>query len=66
MPTDTNDPIQQQLIAARRKQILDAAVRVFADKGFHRATIRDIAQAAGIADGPWPMRIRASIARNLH
>ena len=45
------DPIQDQLIAARRGQILAAAARVFADKGFHRATIRDLAQAAGIADG---------------
>jgi len=47
----TRDPIQQQLIAARRNQILDAATQVFAQKGFHRATIRDVARAAGIADG---------------
>lgn len=45
------DPIQQQLIAARRDQILDAATTVFAEKGFSRATIRDVATAAGIADG---------------
>src|SRR5689334_13571935 len=45
------DPIQEQLAAARRGQILDAAARVFAEKGYHRATIRDVAQAAGIADG---------------
>jgi AcrR family transcriptional regulator len=48
------DPIQAlqaQLVAARRAQILDAATRVFADKGFTRATIRDVARAAGIADG---------------
>jgi AcrR family transcriptional regulator len=48
------DPIQAlqaQLVAARRTQILDAATRVFAQKGFHRATIRDVAQAAGVADG---------------
>jgi AcrR family transcriptional regulator len=37
--------------AARRKQILDAATQVFAEKGFHRATIKDIAHVAGIADG---------------
>jgi len=37
--------------AARRKQILDAATQVFAEKGFHRATIKDIARVAGIADG---------------
>lgn len=45
------DPIQAQLIAARRAQILDAATEVFAEKGFDRATIRDVAKAAGIADG---------------
>lgn len=45
------DPIQQQLITARRNQILDAAGRVFASKGFHAATIKDIARDAGIADG---------------
>ena len=45
------DPIQAQLITARRNQILDAATQVFAEKGFDRATIRDVAAAAGIADG---------------
>jgi AcrR family transcriptional regulator len=50
MPT-THDPIQELLITARRNQILDAATQVFAEKGFHRATIKDIARVAGIADG---------------
>lgn len=45
------DSIQEQLIAARRNQILDAATKVFARKGFHPTTIRDIAREAGIADG---------------
>jgi AcrR family transcriptional regulator len=45
------DAIQEQLIAARRNQILDAATKVFAEKGFHPATIKDIATQAGIADG---------------
>jgi AcrR family transcriptional regulator len=52
--TDPADPIkaiQAQLVAARRTQILDAATRVFARNGFHRATIRDVAQTAGVADG---------------
>lgn len=48
---ETTDPIQQLLIDARRNQILDAATAVFAQKGFHKATIRAIAQVAGIADG---------------
>src|SRR3954469_9287303 len=45
------ESIQDQLIEARRNQILDAATTVFAEKGFHRTTIRDIARVAGIADG---------------
>ncbi len=48
---ETPDPIQEMVIAARRKQILEAATQVFAEKGFHRATIKDIARVAGIADG---------------
>jgi len=47
----TPDPIQELVVAARRKQILDAATQVFAEKGFHRATIKEIARVAGIADG---------------
>src|SRR5215207_5539888 len=45
------DALQRQILEARRALIVDAATRVFADKGFHRATIKDIAHAAGIADG---------------
>jgi TetR/AcrR family fatty acid metabolism transcriptional regulator len=48
---EKSDPIQEQLIQARRDQILAAAIQVFAEKGFQRATIRDVAKAAGIADG---------------
>jgi TetR/AcrR family fatty acid metabolism transcriptional regulator len=51
MARKKHDPIQEQLAQARRAQILDAATQVFAEKGFHRATIRDVAKAAGIADG---------------
>jgi AcrR family transcriptional regulator len=51
MTTKPPDPIEELLISARRNQILDAATRVFAEKGVHRATIKDIARAAGIADG---------------
>lgn len=51
MAKNANDAIQEQLIAARRSQILDAAISVFAEKGFARATIKDIAREAGIADG---------------
>ena len=35
----------------KRDRILDAAVKVFADRGFHTATVAEIAKAAGVADG---------------
>ncbi len=49
--SNTDDPIAKQLIALRRAQILEAATKIFAEKGFHRATTKDIAGAAGIAEG---------------
>ncbi len=51
MAKEAHDAIQEQLVAARRNQILNAATTIFAEKGFHRATIRDVAKEAGIADG---------------
>lgn len=42
---------QHQLALRRRNQILDAATAVFAAQGFARATIRDVARAARLADG---------------
>jgi AcrR family transcriptional regulator len=47
----SNEAFQQQVIEARKKQILDAAGRVFGRKGYHHATIRDVALEAGIAIG---------------
>jgi AcrR family transcriptional regulator len=35
----------------RREHIVAAAIKVFTLKGYHRATIRDIAKEAGLADG---------------
>jgi TetR/AcrR family fatty acid metabolism transcriptional regulator len=35
----------------KRQQILDAAVRVFADLGYHGARVSDIAKDAGVAHG---------------
>jgi AcrR family transcriptional regulator len=37
--------------ADRRRQILDAAIRVFARQGFHRCRVSDIADEAGVAYG---------------
>lgn len=45
------ESFQEQVAGLRRAQILEAATRVFAERGFHRTTIRDVARAAGVADG---------------
>lgn len=42
---------EQERIDRRRAQILAAASRVFARRGFHRTTVREVAREAGIADG---------------
>lgn len=42
---------RERRIAARREQILDAAAKVFAEKGFHAATTREIADAADVSEG---------------
>ena len=36
---------------AKRQQILDSAVAVFAEKGFYNAKVTDIAHKAGVAHG---------------
>ena len=35
----------------KRTRIVKAAIRVFAEKGFHQARVTDIAKQAGVADG---------------
>ncbi|MGI8559810.1 MAG: TetR/AcrR family transcriptional regulator [Solirubrobacteraceae bacterium] len=40
-----------QAAADRRRQILDAAVRTFAGRGFHACRVSDIADEAGVAYG---------------
>lgn len=49
MGKDTN--IQALRTELRRDQVLEAATKVFAEKGFHKATIKQIAGEAGVADG---------------
>jgi TetR/AcrR family fatty acid metabolism transcriptional regulator len=43
--------VRDVLVAARREQILEAATRVFAYRGFSRATTREVAREAGISEG---------------
>ena len=42
---------RQSTAEDKRRQILDAAVRVFARKGFHASRVGDIAKEAGVAHG---------------
>jgi len=42
---------RERQMAARLEQILDAAAHLFADRGFHRTTTKDIAEAADVAEG---------------
>ncbi len=42
---------RDEAVETRREQILEAASRVFAQKGYHRTTTREIAEAAGVAEG---------------
>ena len=42
---------KERRIAERRQQILDTAARLFAEKGFHRTTTRDIAGEADVSEG---------------
>ncbi len=48
IPTQVKDP---ELVDRRRRQIADAAVQLFIDKGFHKTTTRQIARAAGFSIG---------------
>ena len=45
------DGVRDLIVRARREQIVEAATRVFAEKGFRRATIREVAREAGISEG---------------
>lgn len=41
----------ESLIEVRRKQIVEGAMKLFKEKGFHRATTREIAKEAGFSIG---------------
>ncbi len=41
----------ENLIDKRRKEMIQAAIRLFKEKGFHRTTTREIAKAAGFSIG---------------
>ena len=52
MPSRKETPEErEQRISSRRSQILEAAAIVFARKGFHDTTTREVAAEAGVAEG---------------
>jgi TetR/AcrR family fatty acid metabolism transcriptional regulator len=50
-PKDIDTEEGRQRHEAKYQRILEAALEVFARKGFHEAKISEIARAAGVADG---------------
>ena len=44
-------PLREANSDARRARILEAATRCFAQNGFHKTTVHDIASEAGISQG---------------
>ncbi len=52
MARGRRDPnAEQERVGERNRQILEAAAKVFARKGYHRARTREIAEEAGVAEG---------------
>lgn len=50
MPYQTSEKTKRKK-DAKRTAMMQTAVRVFAEKGYHATTVRDIVQAAGVAIG---------------
>lgn len=48
IPSQVKDP---ELLRARRAQIVEAAVTLFSEKGFHKTTTRELARASGLSTG---------------
>lgn len=51
MSEPRRDEVRSLVVRARREQIVGAATRVFAEKGFRRATTREVAREAGVSEG---------------
>jgi AcrR family transcriptional regulator len=50
-PTDRRPTARQRMAAARREQILETALKLFAERGFDATSTRQIAKEVGIAEG---------------
>src|SRR4030067_398940 len=51
VPAKSAHPPREVRSAVRSEHILDAAANLFAERGFHHTTTRDIAEAADVAEG---------------
>jgi AcrR family transcriptional regulator len=51
MANEQSTTRRERRIATRKAQILDAAAQVFAEKGFSRATTKEIADIANVSEG---------------
>ena len=51
MSEPRKDGVRDLVVRARREQIIEAATRIFAQKGFRRSTTREVARAAGVSEG---------------
>lgn len=49
--TDATVDFKDQMAEARRTQILMGAAQIFSEKGFHKATTKEVAKAAGVSEG---------------
>jgi AcrR family transcriptional regulator len=47
LPTNKREQVREE----RRQQILEAALKVFSQKGFHSANVSDVAAQAGVSQG---------------
>jgi len=46
--TDAKAPVRRRNAADSRQRLLDAARKLFAERGYERSTIRDIGEQAGL------------------
>ena len=51
MPGQQKLSMRQEQAAETRRSLLDAALKLFAERGYSATPVRDINQAAGVADG---------------
>ena len=53
---------REQMREERRKQILDSALAVFSQRGFHASNVSDVAAHAGVSQGTiyWYSKARKS------